>query len=94
ISPWGPVFQTKLSGRCRQTTTINQYPGTDGSSRSQYSAVYITSIDGLMSPDLLTNGSDYANSLLYGVLAQHKSRRSIGLSIPRLGIGLVERCLA
>jgi hypothetical protein len=27
--------------------------------------------DELMSPDLLTNGSDYANSLLYGVLAQH-----------------------
>ncbi|HEX4167571.1 MAG TPA: hypothetical protein VHZ55_19055, partial [Bryobacteraceae bacterium] len=49
-------------------------PGTDGSSRSQYSAVYITSIDGLMPPDLLTNGSDYANSLLYGVLAQHRCR--------------------
>jgi hypothetical protein len=61
ISPWGLAFQTKLSGRCRQTTTINQYPGTDGSSRSQYSAVCITSIDGLMPPDLLvTNASDYA----------------------------------
>ena len=57
----GLVFQTKLTARCRQTTTINQYPGTDGSSRSQYSAVCITSIDGLMPPDLVTNGSDYAN---------------------------------
>jgi hypothetical protein len=61
ISPWGLVFQTELTGRCRQTTTINQYPGTDGSSRSQYSAVCITSIDGLMPPDLVTNCSDSAN---------------------------------
>ena len=61
IGPWGLIFQTKLSGRCRQTTTISQYPATDGSSRSQYSAVCIPSIDGLMPPDLLTNGSDYTN---------------------------------
>src|SRR5436305_1388347 len=61
ISPWGLVFQTELSGRCRQTTRINQYHGTDVSSRSQYSAVCITSIDGLMPPDLVTNRSAYAN---------------------------------
>ena len=56
---------TRSSAPCRQMTTINQYPGTDASSLSQYSAVCITSINGLMLPDLVTNGGDYANFMLY-----------------------------
>src|SRR5690242_7344548 len=68
ISPWGLAFQTKSSERFRQTTTIKQYSATDGSSRSQYSVVCITSIDGLLPPDLVTNGQMAATtpiSILY-----------------------------
>jgi transposase InsO family protein len=69
----GLVFQIQMSGDCRQTTTINQHPRTDGSSRSQYSVVCITSIDGPMLPDLVKNVSDYANfSTLWNSCAAHQ----------------------
>lgn len=62
LGPWySRPSRAYASGR---RPIIKQYSTTDGSSRSQYSAVCITSIDGLLPPDLVTNGqngSDYAN---------------------------------
>jgi hypothetical protein len=81
ISPWGLAFQTKLSGRCRQTTTINEYPGTDGSSRSQYSAVCITTMSraGLCGVELYQSGGRELRARSLDIV-QSESRKAMSLS--------------
>ena len=63
----------KVSRNRRQTARWKLYPGEDRYLRNRYSAVCITSIDGLMPPNLLNMVAIIHDFSGCAVFAQHRS---------------------